>query len=86
MPYMELVGMVMGRLGARPAQSKIIAVAQLKAPGTVEQVKSLLGMITYLRRFVPGFSAMAAPIPDLPTDKCYASKGFRKERVAWGAE
>lgn len=73
MLYMEFVGMVVDRLGVRWAHSKINAVAELKAPETVKQVRSLSGMINCLQRFVPGFSAMVVPFLDFLRDKRYAS-------------
>ena len=57
-PQQEFVGMVVDRLGVRPSQSKIDAIAQLTRANTVEEVRALLGMTGYLRKFVPRYSAL----------------------------
>jgi len=44
---MEFVGMIVDRLGTRPAPSKIDAITQLSRPNTVEEVRVLLGMTGY---------------------------------------
>ncbi|CAN0586219.1 unnamed protein product, partial [Laminaria digitata] len=85
-PQQEFVGMVVDRLGVRPSQSKVDAVAQLTRADTVEEVRALLGMTGYLRRFVPQYSAMVAPISNLLRDKRFASKKARKQKVPWGEE
>ena len=85
-PQQEFVGMVVDRLGVRPSQSKIDAVAQLTRADTVEEVRALLGMTGYLRKFVPRYSALVAPISDLLRDKRFASKRARRLKVPWGEE
>ena len=49
----EWLGMVIDGFGIRPAPSKIEAITQLSQPSTVEEVRVLLGMAGYLRKFVP---------------------------------
>ena len=51
----EFVDMVVSRLGAQPSQAKIEAVAKLSRTNTVEEVRSHLGMRSYLRKFVPAY-------------------------------
>ena len=80
---MEFVGMIMDRLGARPAPSKIDAITQLSRPNTVEEVRVLLGMTGYLRQFVPQYSTVVAPISDLLRDPRFRTK---RAKVPWGQE
>ena len=68
-PQQEFVGMVVDTRGARPSQSKIDAVAQLTRANTVEELSALLGKTGYLRKFVPRYSALVAPISNLLRDK-----------------
>lgn len=85
-PQQEFVGMLVDNLRVRPSQSKIDAVAQLSRATTVEQVRSLLGTTGYLRRFVPKYSELAAPVSDLLRDKRCQSKRARKKRIPCGKE
>ena len=74
--------MVVSRLGVQPSQTKIEAVAKLTRAKPVEEVMSLLGMGSYLRKFVPGYSSIVAHISDLLRDKRFASKRARRLPVA----
>ena len=64
----EWLGMIIDRFGIRPASSKIEAITQLSQPSTVEEARVLLGMASYLRKFVPNYSSVLAPISDLLRD------------------
>ena len=80
------MGTVVDQLGVRPSQSKVDAVAQLTRADTVEDLRALLGMTGYLRKFVPRYSMLVAPISNLLRDKRFASKRARKLKVPWGEE
>ena len=60
-PQQAFVSMVVSRLGVQPSRAKIEAVAKLARTNTVEEIKSLLGMGSYLRKFVRGYSSLVAP-------------------------
>ena len=64
--------MVVSRLGVQPSQAKIEAVAKLSRANTVEEVRPLLGMGSYLRKFVPRYSSIVTPFSDLLRDKRFA--------------
>lgn len=54
--------------GLRSAESKMSAIARLAPPATVaEEVRALWGITGYLRKFVEGYSIIAAPRPHLPS-------------------
>ena len=76
--------MVIDRFGVRPAPSKIEAITQLSRSSTVEEVRVLLGMAGYLRKFVPNYSSILAPISDLLRDPRFRSKKARRAKVPWG--
>lgn len=44
---------------------KIKAIEKLETPNNVKQVQRVLGMITYVSKFIPGFSCMTAPLREL---------------------
>ena len=85
-PRQEFVGMVVSRLGVQPSETKIEAVAKLSRANTVEEVRALLGMGSYLRKFVKGYSSIVAPISNVLRDKRFASKRARKFLMPWEEE
>ena len=46
----------------QPNPAKISAIADLKQPSSVTQLKGFMGMVSYYRRYVPGLSRIAAPL------------------------
>ena len=78
------LGMIMNRFGIRPALCKIEAITQLSQPSAVEEVRVLLGMAGYVRKFGPNYSSVLAPISDLLRDSRFCSKKARRLKVPWG--
>ena len=59
----EYLGHYIGADGLTPHQAKIAAVAGLRVPTNVSELRSVLGFLNYYRCYtVPDFSAMAAPL------------------------
>lgn len=58
--------------GLSPHQEKVSAVKNLAAPVDISSLRSALGRFTYYRKFVRGFSAIAAPL-----------NGLLRKGVAW---
>ena len=52
-------------------------VTELPPSFTAAEVRAFLGMTTYLRHFVKGYSILAAPLTDIPHNKAFASKMSR---------
>ncbi len=48
--------------GTEPDPDKVMAVQQFPVPTTVRGVRQFLGMASYYRRFMPGFTKVAAPL------------------------
>ncbi|CAN0056863.1 unnamed protein product [Sphacelaria rigidula] len=72
--------------GIRPSQSKIEAIAQLREPQRVEELRSFLGMTGYLRRDIKGYSNTAVPLTDLLRDPRFASMRARRMKIPWGEQ
>ena len=46
----------------KPSVSKILALKEVKRSQDIKGVRSYLGMINYLKRFIPNFSTLSYPI------------------------
>jgi hypothetical protein len=55
----EYLGFNVSRYGLTPHQAKVAAILALKVPTNVSDVRSVLGLMSYYRRFVPNFSEKA---------------------------
>ena len=61
----SFLGHVISADGVAVQQHKVDAVAQWPTPQSVSDVRRFLGLTSYYRRFVSGFSGLAAPLSDL---------------------
>ena len=59
------LGHVISAGGIRPNPKKIWAVQNLKAPASVKEVRTFLGLTGYYRRFIPAYAAIAEPLYSL---------------------
>ena len=65
---LEFLGHVVGRGTLRPAESKVQKILQIPVPTTKKQVRSLLGLLSFYRRYIPNFATLTAPLSDLTKD------------------
>ena len=65
MHEIEFLGHHVGRRGLRVMQDKVDAVQKWPVPRNVSELRSFLGLAGYYRRFVEGFSRLAAPLHEL---------------------
>jgi len=56
------LGHVISENGVLPDKTKTKVTEEFPTPQTVKQLKSFLGLMSYYRRFNPGFSGLASPL------------------------
>jgi hypothetical protein len=61
----RFLGHIVGKDGLKPDSDNIKKVKELKPPKTVRNVRLILGLCSYYRRFIKGFSKVAKPITEL---------------------
>ena len=65
-----LLGHVLTENGTEPDPEKVSAVVDWPVPKTLTEVWSFLGLASYYRSFVKGFSQIAAPLHELSKRGC----------------
>ena len=58
-----------------PTEDKISAINEFRRPENATQIRQLLGLCGFFRRFVPRYAAVAAPLSSLTSGKV---------RFSWG--
>lgn len=65
MPSLKFLGFVVDQHGLRTDPEKVSAIVNYPIPTNTTQIKRLIGLIGYYRRFLKNFSAISSPITDL---------------------
>lgn len=73
----EFYGYRFTKDGLKPTPDKVRAVKECKEPKSKEEVRSFLGMLGYLSKFIPRYSTLTAPLRELT----HSNTQFR-----WGAK
>lgn len=61
----DYLGFQVSKRGIQPGSSKVEAVAKFPVPQNQHNVRQFLGLASFFRRFVPGFSIIAKPLTRL---------------------
>ena len=65
----DYLGFEVGRDGIRTSPEKVKAILDWPRPQSTHDIRSFLGLASYYRIFVRGFSQLAKPLTDLPRAK-----------------
>ena len=66
---MDYLGFEVGHEGIRTSPEKVRAILDWPRPQSVHDIRSFLGLASYYRKFIRGFSQLAKPMTDLTRDK-----------------
>lgn len=64
-PELRYLGYVVDKNGLRVDPEKVQAILKIPTPTTVSEVRRVMGMASWYRRFVPQFSSIIAPLSNL---------------------
>lgn len=76
---LTFLGQVVGRGTVRPTQENVDKILNAPIPRTKKGVKSLCGMVNWLRKFVPGAAKLLKPLNDLLSNR-------QSDVITWGNE
>lgn len=62
---LDFLGHHISDKGIRPADDKVRAIRAFRSPRNVEELRSFLGLVTYVGRFLPGLGTISAPLRKL---------------------
>ena len=66
---MDYLGFEVGNDGIRTSPEKVRAILGWPRPQSMQDVRSFLGLASYYRKFIRGFSQLARPMTDLTRAK-----------------
>ena len=76
----DYLGFEVAHDGIRTSPEKVRAILDWPRPLSVHDVRSFLGLASYYRKFIKGFSQLAKPLTDLTRDKIVWSWGNSQEQ------
>lgn len=50
---MKFLGLVLSAKGIKPAKDKLESIRNFREPNSVEEVRSFLGLVNYVSKFIP---------------------------------
>ena len=82
---LPFLGQIINKHGYRPDPNKIKAVIELQPPSNVHQLRRVLGLFAYYRKYIPNFAEIASPLYSL-TGKNVQAKRDSQRRIHLNGE
>ena len=60
--HIEYLGHLISESGIEPMPDKLSAIKEMPAPRSLKEIKQLLGLVGYYRKFIPRFSDVVKPL------------------------
>ena len=79
---LSFLGQIVSVDGVKPDPKKIEAIASLQPPENVHQLRRLMGMFAYYRKYIAGYAQLAAPLYEL-CGKNAQNKRDAQQRIAF---
>ncbi len=83
---LEFCGHIIGNNRCKPTPAKVSSITEWPQPRNVHEVRQLLGLVSYYRRYIRDFAKVAAPLSDLLVE---ADAELRKKRfrpIQWNPQ
>ncbi|XP_040159183.1 uncharacterized protein K02A2.6-like [Anopheles arabiensis] len=74
---MRILGHVISAEGVKPDKDKLNAIRNFRAPKSAEEVRSFLGLVNYVGKFIPDMATITHPLRQLTVEK---------EKFVWKSE
>jgi hypothetical protein len=75
----EFLGHIVGEGSMRPVPAKVSKILNVTVPTTKKQVRSLVGLVSFYRRYVSNFASIVSPLVEL-------TKKNQPNKVRWSDE
>ena len=83
LPEIEFLGHKLSANGIDPGAGKVEAIQNARQPANAEEVRSFLGLVTYLCKFIPNLTEISEPLRKLTHGDCKKFKFGVKETQAF---
>ena len=89
-PETQYLGFIITKDGIKPDPEKVAAIKQMQSPRNLKESRSIIGFLSFYRRFLPNYSAISEPIVALTrkyakfvwTKDCETAFQFLKDSLA----